>query len=118
VNWSVADWPDYGIREPLQFNRCALSHSTFLGVDLGAVKILHCEGVDVDFREASLIGADFAFTDLKDSLFRATDLSGADFRYTRNYPIDPGQNKITKARFSLPEAMALLYSMDIELTEL
>ena len=34
-----------------------------------------------------------------------------------NYDIDPGSNIIEKTRFSLPEAMALLYSMDIILDD-
>jgi len=41
----------------------------------------------------------------------------ADLRFARNYQIDPSQNKVHKARFSLPEAMSLLYSMDIDLDE-
>jgi len=117
VNWSQSDWPDHGIGEPLIFKKCSLNHSTFLGVTLGAVKMRGCEAVNVDFREADISGADFSFTDLKESLFQSTDLRGVDFRHARNYHIDPSQNKIAQARFSLPEAMALLYSMDIELTE-
>ena len=33
------------------------------------------------------------------------------------YQIDPGNNKLRQARFSLPEAMSLLYSMDILIQE-
>jgi fluoroquinolone resistance protein len=43
-------------------------------------------------------------------------LSGADLSQARNYMIDPGLNELKKAKFSLPEAMALLYNMDITLT--
>ena len=117
VNWSQAQWPAKSIWNPLSFKKCALSHATFLGVDLGAVKFRRCEAVNVDFREAKLPQADFAFTDLKDSLFQSTDLTGADLRYARNYQLDPSKNKIQNARFSLPEAMALLYSMDIEIID-
>jgi hypothetical protein len=35
----------------------------------------------------------------------------------RNYRIDPGQNILKQARFSLPEAMSLLHSMDIVLVD-
>ena len=38
---------------------------------------------------------------------------GAGLRTTQNYTIDPARNVLTKARFSLPVAMALLYAMDI-----
>lgn len=117
VNWSLANWLERGIGDPLVFKNCSLSHSTFLGVHLGAVIFRRCELVNVDFRETNVSGADFAFSDLRDSIFLSSDLSNADLRNARNYHIDPSQNKIKKARFSLPEAMALLYSMDIELSE-
>jgi uncharacterized protein YjbI with pentapeptide repeats len=62
--------------------------------------------------------ASFARTDLAESVFLNTDLTQADLSQARNYRIDPGQNKIARARFSLPEAMSLLYNMDIEMVEL
>jgi fluoroquinolone resistance protein len=117
VNWAQAFWADKGIGNPLEFKKCALSHSTFLGINLGAIKLQRCEAINVDFREANVSQADFAFSDLKDSLFLSTNLCGADLRYARNYQIDPSHNNIHKAKFSLPEAMALLYSMDIEIIE-
>ena len=117
VNWSQADWADYGLGKPLEFTKCSLSHSTFIGVQLGSVKMKQCQAINVDFREASLCEADFTFTDLQDSLFQGTDLRKADLRSAKNYAIDPSQNKIGKAKFALPEAMALLYSMDIIIDE-
>ena len=51
------------------------------------------------------------------SLFGNTKLVEADLSRARNYQIDPGNNNLKAAKFSLPEAMALLYSMDIEIIE-
>jgi uncharacterized protein YjbI with pentapeptide repeats len=73
--------------------------------------------LDVDFREADLSQADFAGTDLSDSMFVNTDLTEADLSRARNYHIDPSQNVLRQARFSLPEAMSLLYSLDIVLAD-
>jgi len=70
INWSQAHWPARRLWEPLGFKKCALNHSTFLGVDLSAIKIKRCEASNVDFREANLAKVDFAFTNLKDSLFQ------------------------------------------------
>ena len=117
INWAQAHWPERKLWGPLEFKKCALNHCTFLNVDLASAKIKRCQAVNVDFRGAKLPQADFAFTDLTDSLFQKTDLTGTDFRYARNYQIDPSQNQIRGAKFSLPEAMSLLYSMDIELIE-
>ena len=79
--------------------------------------MINCSAIDVDFRESDLSKADFTGTDLSDSLFLGTDLTEANFRRARNYHIDPGKNNITGAKFSLPEAMSLLYSMDIDLED-
>jgi fluoroquinolone resistance protein len=73
--------------------------------------------MDVDFREADLRQADFGGTDLSQSLFGNTDLAEADLSRARNYRIDPAHNSLRQARFSLPEAMSLLHSMDIVLVE-
>ena len=117
INWAQAHWSDKALWDPIEFKKCSLSHSTFLGVDLNGIKMLRCEAINVDFRETDLTQADFSFTDLRDSLFLNANLSRADFRYARNYTIDPSQNTLKGAKFSLPEAMSLLYSMNIEIIE-
>jgi uncharacterized protein YjbI with pentapeptide repeats len=99
------------------FFRSAISHSTFIGLCLRGIQIIDCVAVDVDFRETDLSQADFAGTDLAQSLFSDTHLTEADLSRARNYHIDPAQNVLRQARFSLPEAMSLLYSMDIVLED-
>ena len=117
VNWTQADWPTTGLANPVGFFKSAISHSTFLGLNLRAIKIIDCVAADVDFREADLSQADFGGTDLSNGMFVNTNLSEADFSRARNYRIDPGQNVLKQAKFSLPEAMSLLYSLDIVLVE-
>jgi fluoroquinolone resistance protein len=117
VNWAEADWPKTGLANPIGFFKSAISHSTFIGLALTGIVIKDCVATDVDFREADLSGADFGGTDLSQSLFGHTDLSEADLSCARNYYIDPSQNVLRQARFSLPEAMSLLHSMDIVLVK-
>ena len=117
VNWTEADWPTAGLGDPIRFLKCAISHSTFIGLSLKGIQIRDCVAVDVDFREADLSQADFGGTDLSKSMFGKTDLSEADLSRARNYSIDPGRNVLKEAKFSLPEAMSLLHSMDIVLVE-
>lgn len=50
-------------------------------------------------------------------LEKTGNLTKADLRQAKNYSIRPDSNKIKKAKFSLPEAMLLLYGLDIELEE-
>jgi fluoroquinolone resistance protein len=115
VNWAEAQWPKAGLANPVSYHKCAISHSTFIGLSLRSIEIIDCVATDVDFREADLSEADFGGTDLSNSIFGKTNLSQADLSRARNYRIDPGQNILKQARFSLPEAMSLLHSMDIVL---
>ncbi len=103
--------------KPVDFINCALNHSTFMGLNLKRVRLAQCLAVDVSFEEADLSGSDCTYTDFKDSRFLHTDLTEADFTGATNYSIAAGLNTLKKTRFSLPEAMSLLYGLDIILTE-
>jgi len=116
VNWAEARWAASKLWRPVHFVRCVLDHSTFLGLDLTDVSFEECVAHDVDFREANLTRALFRGTDLDRSLFAGTDLTEADLSGARNYRIHPAENKIKKAKFSMPEAMSLLEGLDIDLT--
>jgi uncharacterized protein YjbI with pentapeptide repeats len=117
VNWTEASWPARGLFNAIGFERCALSHSTFIGLGLRRVEMVDCLAHDADFAEADLTQANCAGTDFQDSRFLHTDLSEADFTGAKNYAIAPNLNVLRKTRFALPEAMALLYGLDIVLTE-
>lgn len=117
IDWTQANWSATRLGEPLRFVDCDLHHSTFIGLALRRLQLEDCRAVDIDFREADLTRATFAGTDLAESLFLHTDLTRADLSRARNYHVSPSANTLTKARFSLPEALSLLYSMDIELTK-
>jgi fluoroquinolone resistance protein len=117
INWTEADWTSVRLGEPLAFKECALNHSTFIGLDLQEVRMTDCTVIGVDFREANLSLADFSGSDLQESLFLHTDLTRANLNTARNYTIAPAENKLSKARFALPEALSLLYNLDILLDE-
>jgi uncharacterized protein YjbI with pentapeptide repeats len=116
VNWVDAKWAKRAAGA-IGFERCVISRSTFFGLKQPSLRVRECTAVDVDFREADLRGADFRGTDLSESLFSETNLAGADFTGARNYRISPARNVLTKTRFSMPEAMALLYCLDIVLAD-
>lgn len=115
VNWAKADWSALNMGKTLDFHQSGLNHSTFLSVPLKQSSLVDCAARNVDFREADLAMADLSGTDLSEALFQGTNLRQADLSRARNYAINPGLNTISGAKFSLPEAMSLLYSMDIEL---
>jgi uncharacterized protein YjbI with pentapeptide repeats len=117
VNWLEASWPTVELFCPIEFFRCDLSHSTFFGLSLREIRLTECLAKDVDFREADLTEADLTHTDFTGSLFMETNLTRADFSDAINYHIDVGFNKVKAARFTLPEAVSLLRSLDIEIVD-
>jgi len=117
INWTLARWPAAGLGDPVGFWGCGLNHSTLLGLSLRGLQLIDCAALEVDFREADLEQADFSGSDLSGSLFLHTNLKAADLSRARNYQINPSENTLSGAKFSLPEAMALLYNLDIELVE-
>lgn len=117
VNWADARWTRFRIANAISFERCALDYSTFVGLSLKGIRLVQCSARDVDFAEADLTEADCSETDFADSRFLHTNLTRANFTGATNYAIDPGLNVLTQARFSLPEAIALLRGLDIVLTE-
>ena len=117
INWTQGDWSSSGFHNLVGFFDCVISHSTFIGLELKSIQIKNCIANEVDFRDADLSNADFKGTDLARSIFGNTNLTEADLSQARNYVIDPSNNLLKQAKFSIPEAMALLYSMDIILKD-
>jgi fluoroquinolone resistance protein len=117
INWTETLWEKGVFLKPVDFFNCVLNHSSFLGLNLKKVSLAHCTAQDVDFAEANLNACDCRYTDFRDSRFLHTELGEADFTGAQNYAISPTLNTLKKTKFSLPEAMALLYGLDIVLTE-
>jgi fluoroquinolone resistance protein len=117
INWTDTNWGKNKFLRPADFYHCVINHSTFTGLDLKKIHIHECIARDVDFTEANLTGADCVQTDFTGSRFLHTNLTEADFTGAVNYSIAASQNTLKKTKFSLPEAMSLLYSLDIILTE-
>ena len=115
VNWTEAEWPKLTLSGPLKFQNCVLSDCSFLGLPLAGAVIKDSLAKEADFRETILSKADLAGTDFAGALFGATDLCGANLAGARNYAINVKENKVKDARFSLPEAMDLLYCLDIKI---
>lgn len=117
VNWVETSWEKSKFLTPVDFLSCTINHSTFMGLNLKKIKMTKCTARDVDFAEANLTQANCASTDFTNSRFLHTNLTEADFTGATNYSIAANLNTLKKTKFSLPEAMSLLYSLDIILTE-
>jgi len=119
INWTETTWRSTKVllNKPVDFVSCVINYSVFIGLNLTNVKITRCTAKNVAFEEANLTKADCSYTDFEDSRFVGTNLTEADFTGATHYAIDVRQNTVKKAKFSLPEAMSLLTSFDITLTQ-
>jgi fluoroquinolone resistance protein len=119
MNWSETSMAAnrLTIAKPVSFSGCALNHSIFMWLSLKEIQLSKCTARDADFSEADLTDADCRGTDFSNSRFWHTNLTGADFTGAMNYTIPANLNTLKKTKFSLPEAMSLLYSLDIILNE-
>jgi uncharacterized protein YjbI with pentapeptide repeats len=115
INWTSAQWALIKLTSPLAFYRCNVSFSSFMGLNLSEIVIEGCKAEEADFREADLSKANLAYTDFHNSQFIHCNLTKADFTESNAYNIDPTQNKIKHAKFSLPGALNLLSHFDIEI---
>ncbi len=117
VNWMEALWGKNNLLGSINFTDCTLNYSTFIGLTLRKMKLIRCIAKDVDFAEADLTQANCTGTDFTDSRFNHTNLTQADFTDASHYNISATENTLKKTRFSLPEAVSLLYSLDIILKD-
>ena len=99
----------------LKFDRCLIRYSSFAELTLSSTSFENCTLEHVDFADAKLASAKFNGATFNECVFKNSDLSKADFRNARGYQIDPTLNKLTKARFDLPEAISLLAGFNIRL---
>ncbi len=96
------------------FNNCMLSHSSFYKTVIKKTRFVATIFEETDFTDCDLTESVFDGCDLKNAKFENTILQRADLRTSYNYIIDPEQNKIKKARFSLNGLPGLLEKYDIK----
>jgi fluoroquinolone resistance protein len=95
------------------FEECNLDYSHFIKCKLKKTEFKGCTVRDADFTEADLTDASFLDCDLSNAVFNRTNLTHADFRTARNYSIDPEENTVRRARFSLSGVAGLLRRYDL-----
>ncbi|HHE37447.1 MAG TPA: hypothetical protein ENL20_02610 [Candidatus Cloacimonetes bacterium] len=74
-----------------------------------------CRIHNSDFYQTYLTNSNFTCSDLKGSIFENTNLENANFQNAKNYSINPLNNKIEKAKFSMPEVVSLLNHLGIRI---
>lgn len=99
----------------LSFEDCNLAYSNFTGLKLKKVRFFKCRLNDSDLSQTDLSESDLRESDFLNVRFNQTRLLKADLRGAVNYLINPMENVVKSARFSMPEAQGLLYGLGIRL---
>lgn len=115
--WVGINWTNAESISHLNFIKCVLNYSNFIGLDLRRSKLENCIAREVDFRQANLTEAVCTGTEFSGAQFAGTNLTKADFRRAVQYAIRPNDNTLKSAKFSFPEAAALLHGLDIILVD-
>jgi fluoroquinolone resistance protein len=100
----------------MQFNHCNLQHSSFYKLKIKSTRFNESNLTETDFTQADLGNCNFDGCNLLYAIFDNTILEKADFRTAYNYSIDPENNRIKKAMFSLPGVAGLLNKYGISIT--
>ena len=102
---------DFGLS--FSFENCQLNHSTFFQMNIKKTIFRNCQLREIDFSETNLTNVIFDNCDLAQAIFVNAILEKADFRTAYNYSIDPENNRLKKAKFSLLGISGLLDKYDI-----
>ena len=102
-----------GLGLAFRFEHCQLNHSSFYKCIIKKTHFEQCQLQEVDFSQCDISGSSFEMCDLQRAVFDSSNVEKCDFRTAYNYAIDPDNNRIKKARFSVMGALGLLTKYDI-----
>jgi len=97
----------------VNFNNCILDNAIFYKKKNKGGSFTDCSMVETDFTETDLTEAKLINCNLNRAFFDHTILMNADLRTSYNFIIDPDNNNIKKARFSVHGLAGLLAKYDI-----
>ncbi len=98
-----------------RFENCQLNHSTFHKLKIKKTQFINCQMNECDFSECDLTESVFKNSDLNGTQFDFTNLERTDFRTSYNFSIDPENNKIKGAHFSIENIRGLLTKFAIKI---
>ncbi len=101
----------------MNFEACQLDLTSFYLLTLKGIRFLQCSLREADFTNTNFTDAVFEQRDLQRAIFDRTTLENADLSTAQNYTIDPDNNQIQKAKFSLSGLPGLLQKYRIIVTE-
>ncbi len=99
----------------LEFTESILDNIFLANRKMKKTGFTKCTIAESDFRYVDFSEANFSKTTFRNVLFRSCNLQKADFRTAEGYLIDPEQNSLKNALFTLPEAQSFLGFLGIKI---
>lgn len=109
------NWTEATTVASCSFSDCIMDYCIFQSMNLKNFVFSDCKMMEVEFSESQLVKASINHCMLRGASFNKANLGEADLRGSTEYYIDVRYTNIKKAKFSMPEALALLSSLDITL---
>lgn len=114
ISWGILAENRYSILfDKLENN--LLKYNNFIELQLPKSSFSTNEIINSNFEDCNLRGASFSGCQLDDTHFINNQLQTSDFTDAVGYYIDLNSNSLKNAKFSLPEAVHLLDSLDIKI---
>lgn len=99
----------------MSFEGCTLNNAILYKKKNKRARFTDCSLKEADLTECDLTDAIFTNCDMHRTVFSYTILKNADLRTSYNYIIDPDENTLKKARFSVHGLPGLLAKYDIRI---
>ena len=97
----------------VRFNRCLLDYSSFMRKKMRKTLFNECSMIETNFSDCDLSEAVFDMCNMSGTIFSKTNLGKANFYTSQHYSIDPTNNIVKKAVFSVNGVIGLLHKFDI-----
>lgn len=107
------DCSRYGLG--FSFEQCTLNYSSFVKTKITKTLFKNSQLQETDFTDCDMTGSIFENCDFLRATFNNTVIEKVDLHTAYNYVIDPENNRIKKARFSLAGVAGLLTKYDIDI---
>ncbi|MFD2933254.1 pentapeptide repeat-containing protein [Spirosoma flavum] len=101
----------------VNFQECQLDYTVFLNRKLKKAHFTDCSLKEAHFLKCDLTGTVFDQCNLELARFEGNNLTQVDFSSSYNLEINPDDNKVKKARFSLQNLPGLLVKYDLVISK-
>ncbi|OIQ16891.1 MAG: hypothetical protein BM557_09065 [Flavobacterium sp. MedPE-SWcel] len=109
VNFSMCD----PLLFRISFDDCILDYAKLYTLKLKGTIFNNCSLIATDFMKTDVTGAVFSNCNMHQAVLIDTIANKADFTSSYNFTIDPEQNKLKKAKFSVEGLKGLLTKHDL-----